>query len=58
MKFPEIASPDVSGVEDPHHNVRNFGNTFCHKFRQQLQKLDFFYRKKVKIGIFDCSFWQ
>ena len=49
MKFPETASPDISGVEGPHHNVRNFGNTFCHKFRQQLQKLDFFYRKKVKI---------
>ena len=42
MKFAETASPDISGVDGPHHVARNFGNILCQKFRQQLQKLDFF----------------
>ena len=58
MKFAETASPDISGVDGPHHVARNFGNTLCQKFRQQLQKLDFFGEKNAKIGIFDCSFWE
>ena len=58
MKFAETASPDISGVGGPHHVAKNFGNTFWHKFRQHFQKLDFFHRKKAKIGIFDLSFWQ
>ena len=41
----EIAYNRVSGLfwsRGPHHVAENFGNTFRHKFRQQLQKLDFF----------------
>ena len=30
----------------------------CQKFRQQIQKLDFFGEKNAKIGIFDCSFLE
>ena len=58
MVLPETASPDNLGVDVPHHVARNFGNTLCQKFRQQLQKLDFFGEKNAKIGIFDCSFWE
>ena len=46
------------GVVEPHHGARNFDNTLCQKFRQQIQKLDFFGEKIAKIGIFDCSFWE
>ena len=42
MKFAKIASPDISGVDGPRHVAKNFGNTFCHKFRQHFQKLNFF----------------
>ena len=58
MEFAITASPDISGVVGPHHVARNFGNTLYQKFRQQLQKLDFFGEKNTKIGIFDCSFWE
>ena len=42
MEFPETASPDISGVEGPHHVAKNFGNTLWYKFRQHFQKLFFF----------------
>ena len=58
MKFAETASPDILEIEGPHHVSRNFGNTLRSKFRQQLQKLDFYGEKNAKIGIFDCSFWE
>ena len=48
MKFHETASPDISGLRGPHHVAKNFGNTFCQKFRQQFQKLDFFGEKKMQ----------
>ena len=40
MKFAITASPDILGVVGPHHVARNFGNTLCQIFRQQLYKLD------------------
>ena len=57
MKFAETASPDISGVDVPHHVAINFGNTLCQKFRQQLQKLDFFGEKNAKIDDFERSIW-
>ena len=48
MKFAIPASPDIFGVVGPHYAARNFGNTLCQKFRQQIQKLDFFWRKNGK----------
>ena len=51
MKFHETASPDISGVKGPHHVAKNFGNTFCQKFRQQFQKLYFFGEKMQKLTI-------
>ena len=38
MKFSEIASPDILGVEGSHHVAKNFGNNFNPKFQQQLRK--------------------
>ena len=58
MEFAITASPGILGVVGPHHVAKNFGNTLYQKFRQQLQKLDFFGEKIAKIGIFDCSFWE
>ena len=58
MKFSITASPDISGVDGPHHVARNFGNTLRQKFRQHIQKLDFFGEKIAKICIFDCAFWE
>ena len=55
MKFHETASPDISGVRGPHHVAKNFGNTFCQKFRQQFQKLDFFGEKNAKIDDFEVD---
>ena len=55
MKFHETASPDISGVEGPHHVAKNFGNIFCQKFRQQFQKVDFFGEKNAKIDVFESS---
>ena len=57
MEFPETASPDISGVEGPHHVAKNFGNTFSQKFRQQFRKLDFFGEKNAKIDVFERSIW-
>ena len=48
MKFLEIASPDILRMECHHHVAKNFGNTFCLKFRQQLQKLVFSIEKTSK----------
>ena len=53
----ETASPNISGVGGPHHVAKNFGNTFCQKFRQQFQKLDFFGEKNAKIDVFESSIW-
>ena len=50
MKFAITASPNILGVVGPHHVARNFGNTLCQKFRQQLQKLDFFGKKMQKLA--------
>ena len=57
MKFHETAYPDIFGVRGPHHVAKNFGNTFCQKFRQQFQKLDFFGEKNAKIDDFERSIW-
>ena len=38
MKFSEIASPDILGMEGPHYVANNFGNNFNPKFQQQLWK--------------------
>ena len=40
------------------HFGGRWSSSCCQKFRQQLQKLDFFGEKNAKIGIFDCSFWE
>ena len=56
MKLHETASPDISGVGGPHHVAKNFGNTFCQKFRQQFQKLDFLAKKMQKLTILRARF--
>ena len=58
IEFHKTASPNILGVEGPHHVAKNFSNTFCHKFRQQFQKLDFISGFFAKIGIFDFSVWR
>ena len=50
MKFAETASPGILGVDGPYHFAKNFGNTLCQKFRQQLQKLDFLAKKMQKLA--------
>ena len=47
MKFPKTASPDISGVEGPHHVAKNIGNNFYSKIQQQLQKLKKNEKKKI-----------
>ena len=55
IKFHETASPDMSGMEGPHHVSRNFGNNFYPKFQQQLQIWKFFFQKNQIFFIFEPS---
>ena len=54
MEFLKNAFPDNWVVEGPHRVARNF----CQKFRQQLQKFDFFVGKNAKIDVFEGSIWK
>ena len=53
-----MASPDNWGLGGPHSVARIFDRNFCQKFRQQLQKFDFFVGKNAKIDVFESSIWK